>query len=94
MRKLNFLLKEDGKKAIKILGHSIDGNDRIWLKLQGFKEKVQFNKETQDIVLGGKVVEPMLSYAINSWNVMLPYITYRMDKENVEKYLDSIKLYP
>lgn len=90
--KLNFLLCEkNSKKKIKIEKHRIDGSDRIWLKLQKVEKEVQFNPETHDIVLGGKVVAPWLSYAINSWNVMLPYITYDFHKEQCEKYIESIR---
>lgn len=91
--KLNFLLriKNNGKKGIKILSHRIDGSDRIWLKLQNVEKEVQYNADKHLIVLGGKVIEPMLSYAINAWNVMLPYITYRSDKEKTEKYMESIR---
>lgn len=91
MEKHNFLLKEKGKKAKKIEKHRIDGSDRIWIRVQGSKDEFQFNPDTQVIVLGGKVIEPMLSYAINSWNVMLPYITYRVDKAKVEAYMESIR---
>lgn len=91
--KLNFLLrfKDNGKKGIKILSHRIDGSDRIWLKLQKVEKEVQYNPDKHLIVLGGKIIEPMLSYAINSWNVMLPYITYRVDKEKVEQYIESVR---
>ena len=89
--KLNFLLADKrSKRKIKIEKHRIDGSDRIWLKLQKIDKEVQFNPETHDIVLGGKVIEPWLSYAINAWNVMLPYITYRFHKEQCEAYMQSI----
>lgn len=91
--KLNFTLKkkeDKRKKSIKILKLRIDGSDRIWMKLQGIDGEKQFNPETQEILLGGKVVEPMLSYAINSWNVMLPFITYAFHKEQCEAYMQSV----
>jgi hypothetical protein len=91
MEKLKFLLKEKEKRARKIVDYRIDGSDRIWLKLYKETKEIQFNPNTQVIVLGGKVIEPMLSYAINSWNVMLPFITYRVDKEKVEAYIESIR---
>ena len=90
--KLKFLLRDgSNNKGIKILNYRIDGSDRIWLKLQKVEKELQYDSNKHLIVLGGKIVEPMLSYAINSWNVMLPYITYRVDKEKVESYLASIR---
>ena len=64
MEKLNFLLKVSGKKAVKILSYHIDGSDRLWIRVQGKEEKFQFKPEEQDIVLGGKVIEPYLSYTL------------------------------
>lgn len=92
MERLNFLLKEENKKTRKIAHISIDGQDRVWIRIYGEDERTQFDPEKQKIVLGSKAVEPWLSYAINRWNVMLPYITYRDDKEKVERYLDSVRL--
>lgn len=87
-----FILKEKDKSPVKIIEYNIDGNDRIWLLLQNSKERIQFNPKKQVIVLGGKVIEPWLSYAFNKWNVMLPYITYRVDKLKAEEYIKSISL--
>lgn len=95
--KLNFTLKKKGdmrKKSIKILNLRIDGSDRIWMRLQGVEGEKLFNPETQEILLGGKVIEPMLSYAINSWNVMLPFITYAFHKEQCEAYMQSVAYKP
>ena len=92
MERLNFLLKEERKRTRKIAHISIDGQDRVWLRIYGEDERFQFDPEKQEIVLGSKAVEPWLSYAINSWNVMLPFITYKCDKEKVERYLDSVRL--
>lgn len=91
MEKLKFLLKEDGKKTKKVVDHRIDANNNIWLKFYKESGEHLFNPETQTLVLGAKPIEPMLSYAINSWNVMLPFITYRVDKGKVEAYMESIR---
>lgn len=95
--KLNFTIRPKGttkKKNKKILNYRINGRDEIYIKVQGEDSERIFNGETEEIILGGKIIEPMLSYAINSWNVMLPYITYSFHKEQVEKYLESIKYAP
>ena len=91
--KLIFSVKsiEDKKsKAKKIESYRIDGSDRIWLTVQGEEKERMFNPQVEEILLGGKVIEPYLSYVINSWNVMLPFITYQNDKEIVLEYLKNL----
>jgi hypothetical protein len=93
MEKLNFTLKEKNSKKAKarrIEKIRINGRDEIFFHFYRDSEEHQFNPETHNIMLGGKIIEPWLSYAINSWNVMLPYITYGFNKEQVERYLESI----
>lgn len=93
MFKLNFVLKskKDKKiKGLKIEKITINARDEIYIRVQGAEDDELFNPEMYDITLGGKAVEPLLSFAINEWNVMLPYITYSFHKEQVEKYLESI----
>ena len=93
MEKLNFALKEKNNKKAKaerIEKIRINARDEIYILLYSTDKEQKFNPETHNITLGGKVVEPWLSFAINSWNVMLPYITYDFNKEQAERYLESI----
>lgn len=91
--KLNFTLKKinDGRgKAKKIINFTIDARDNIILSIQGEEKERIFDSSKEEISLGGKVIEPLLSYVINKWNVMLPYITYQVDKDKVLKYLEEM----
>ena len=93
--KLNFLLKRNKEKKLKkIDSFRIDGKDRIWLKIQGELKEKKFDPENEVILLGGKAIEPMLSYVFNAWNIMLPYVTYASDKEKVESYIKTVRFDP
>ena len=89
----SFILRPIGNptKKAKIENIRVNGADEIWLKIANLKEEKKFNKEKYEIVLGGRVVEPLLSFCINRWNVMLPFITYKAHKQQCEEYLESIK---
>jgi hypothetical protein len=91
--KLNFTLKninDKRPKTKKIISFTIDARDNIILSIQGEENERIFDSKNEEISLGGKVIEPFLSYVINKWNVMLPYITYQVDKDKVLKYLEDL----
>ena len=92
---LKFLLRDKGSKRVglKVIDYKIKANDDIVLTIiTKDKEikKVIYNEEKHELWLGGKKVEPYLSYAINNWNVMLPYITYSFHKNECLTYIQSI----
>ena len=94
VKNLKFLLRKQNstnKNGKKIENVRVDGSNRVWIKLYDFSKEILFDENFDEIVLGGKAIEPLLSYCINEWNVMLPFITYKFNKPQCEAYVESIK---
>jgi hypothetical protein len=89
--RISFMLKDKSGLKKKVEKYRTNGNDEIILKIQGIAEEIKFDKEEHSLHLGGREISPWLSYAINAWNVTLPFITYKSDEAIVEEYLSTLR---
>lgn len=87
---VKIFLKEGKGKQKKIIYIKVDGQNRIKFRVEGNDETFFFDESKQSIIVGGKKIVPLYSYLINPWNVLLPYIAYEEDINNIKNYLKSI----
>ena len=90
MKMCKMYLRQSGKKQQKINSFRLDVQNHLYLRVEGNKDEVLYSEKIHQITIGSKEIMPFYSYMINCWNVLLPFIAYKEDEENIRKYLKSI----
>lgn len=87
-RDFKVLLKKDSK-SYDVHELWVSATNEIKFKLSSGKTYI-FDDQNEKLFIGGKEFSPLYSFAINKWNVMLPYITYIEDVDKVKDYLKAL----
>ena len=90
---VKLVVKCDGKHDKKVASWRMDGNERFFVRfrLKSGQSSKEYEMTKDDCgCVGGKRIDPWLSYLTNPWNVMLPYVTYTCNTDFTRDYLLAI----
>lgn len=87
---IKLILKEGKHKQKKITYVKVKPDNQLKFRVEGSDQTYIYDETKHSITVGGKKIVPLYSYSINSWNVLLPFIAYEENIEEIKAYLKSI----
>lgn len=87
---IKIFLKQKGNKQKKLTYMKVDAQNKFFFRVEGSSDLIEYDENKHNITVGGKRILPIYSYLINPWNVLLPFIAYEENIEQIKAYLLSI----